>query len=154
VRRAVKIAATGSEVVVGPTKTHQERRVSLDRVMLVVLDTHRARAEHWAADAQPEIDADGYVLTMDPTGRTPTNPNVLTRSSIRLVERLGVICRFHDLRHFTATRLIGAGQDPAVVAGRLGHGDATTTFRVYSHAHAERDPAAADVLGALMAPSS
>ena len=101
-----------------------------------------------------EIDPDGYILTMDPTGRTPTNPNVLTRSFVRLVDRLGVTCRFHDLRHFTATQLIGAGQDPAVVAGRLGHGDANTTLRVYSHALAERDQAAAEVLGALMAPSS
>lgn len=154
VRRAVKVSATGYDLVVGPTKTHQDRRVSLDRVMLAILDTHRARAEQWAAEAGVEIDPDGYILTTDPTGRTPTNPNLITRSFCRLTDRLGVQCRFHDLRHFTATQLIGAGQDPAVVAGRLGHGDATTTLRIYSHALAERDRAAAEILGALMAPEA
>lgn len=38
-----------------------------------------------------------------------------------------------------------------MVAGRLGHLDATTTLRVYSHALAERDRVAAEVMGALMA---
>ena len=151
VRRAVKMAPAGNDVVIGPTKTHQERRVSLDDVMVAVLDTHRARAEGWAADAHVEIDPDGYILTTDPTGRTPTSPNVVTRSFVRLTARLEVTCRFHDLRHFTASQLISAGVDPAVVGGRLGHADANTTLRVYSHALGERDRAAAQVLGSLMA---
>lgn len=153
VRRAVKVGASDYRLVVGPTKTHQDRRVSLDEVMLAILDTHRNRVERWAADAHVELEPDGYILTPDPTGRRPVNPNVITRGFCRLVDRLGVQCRFHDLRHFTATQLIGAGQDPAVVAGRLGHGDATTTLRIYSHALAERDRTAAAVLGALMAPA-
>jgi integrase len=88
---------------------------------------------------------------MDPTGRTPTSPNVVTRAFVRLTARLEVTCRFHDLRHFTASQLISAWVDPAVVGGRLGHADAHTTLRVYSHALAERDRAAAEVLGSLMA---
>jgi integrase len=152
VRRAVKMAATDNSVLVGPTKTHQDRAISLDGVMLAVLDTHRHRAEQWAAQACVDIDPDGYILTTDPSGRTPTTPDVLTRAFVRLSARSQVECRFHDLRHFTATQLIGAGVDPSVVGGRLGHADATTTLRVYSHALAERDRAAAEVLGALMAP--
>ena len=88
VRRAIKMAPDGNEVVIGPTKAHQQRTVSLDDVMLAVLDTHRTRAEGWAADAHVEIDPDGYILTMDPTGRTPTNPNVLTRAFVRLTARV------------------------------------------------------------------
>jgi integrase len=151
--RAVKMAPTGNDVVIGPTKAHQERPVSLDDVMLAVLDTHRTRAEGWAADAHVEIDPDGYILTLDPTGRTPTSPDVVTRAFVRLTARLKVTCRFHDLRHFTASQLISAGVDPAVVGGRLGHADAHTTLRIYSHALAERDRAAAEVLGSLMASS-
>lgn len=153
VRRAIKLPASGQDLVVGPTKTHQERRVSLDGVMLAIIDTHRSRVEHWAAEAGVQLSPDAYILTTDPTGLRPTNPDVITRAFCRLVDRLGVECRFHDLRHFTATQLIGAGQDPATVAARLGHGDATTTLRIYSHALAERDRAAAEVLGALMAPA-
>jgi integrase len=78
---------------------------------------------------------------------------VFTRAFVRLTDRLGVECRSHDLRHFTARQLIGAGLDPSVVGGRLGHADASTTLRAYSHALAARDRAAAEVLGSLMAPS-
>jgi integrase len=58
--------------------------------------------------------------------------------------------RFHDLRHFSATQLIGAGTDVRTVAGRLGHADPSTTLRVYTHALADRDKAAAQVLGELL----
>jgi integrase len=153
VRRSVKVESEGNRLAIGPTKTHQDRAVSLDDVMLAVIETHRSRAEQWAAQAQVEIDADGYILTMNPTGATPTNPDVITRAFVRLTHRLGVTCRFHDLRHFTATQLIGAGVDPSVVGGRLGHADATTTLRVYSHALEARDRGAAEVLGSLMAPT-
>jgi integrase len=154
VRRSVKLEAASNRVSVCPTKTHQERPVSLDNVMVAVLDTHLARVEQWAGDARVTVDRDGYILTYDPTGRTPTNPDVITRAFVRLTDRLKVQCRFHDLRHFTATQLIGAGVDPSVVGGRLGHADAATTLRVYSHALEARDRAAAQVLGSLMAPSS
>jgi integrase len=36
------------------------------------------------------------------------------------------------------------------VAGRLGHADAGTTLRVYSHVLADRDRAAAEHLGGLV----
>ncbi len=152
VRRAVKMAAADNSVVIGPTKAHQDRVVSLDEVMLAVFDTHRCRAEQWATQACLDIEPEGYILTMDPSGHTPMTPDALTRAFVRLAARLHVQCRFHDLRHFTATQLIGAGVDPTVVGGRLGHADATTTLRVYSHALAERDRAAAELLGAIMAP--
>jgi integrase len=46
--------------------------------------------------------------------------------------------------------LIGAGIDVRTVAGRLGHADASTTLRVYSHVLRERDKAAAGHLGGLV----
>jgi integrase len=51
--------------------------------------------------------------------------------------------RLHDLRHFTATQLIGAGVDVRTVAGRLGYSDLSLTLRVYGHVLEERDRAAA-----------
>jgi len=62
--------------------------------------------------------------------------------------------RLHDLRHFTATQLIGAGVDVRTVAGRLGHSDPSVTLRVYSHALEERDRAAAAEMGGMLDPSS
>jgi len=152
VRRAVKMSASGYHAIVGPTKTHQERRVSLDPITLALLDTHRFRVEQWAADAGVNVDPDGYILTLDPTGHEPMRPDSLTQGFVRLATRCGVKVRFHDLRHFTASQLIASGQDPVVIAGRLGHTDATTTLKLYAHALEERDRQAAAVLGALMQP--
>jgi integrase len=60
--------------------------------------------------------------------------------------------RLQDLRHFTATQLVGAGVDVRTVAGRLGHTDPSLTLRVYSHVIEERDRAAASILGNVLRP--
>jgi integrase len=154
VERSVKREEEGRGLRVGPTKTHQNRRVSLDPVTLAVIDTHRQRAEGWAVDAGVAVRADGYMLTEDPTGRKPMAPDTVTHRFSRLVLRAGVgPLRFHDLRHSVATALLDAGYDLAVVAGRLGHRDPTITLRVYAHALEQRDRQAANTLGALFAPS-
>jgi integrase len=58
----------------------------------------------------------------------------------------------HDLRHFPATQLIGAGVDVRTVAGRLGHSDPSLTLRTYTHVLEERDRAAAVVMGRMLSP--
>jgi len=58
--------------------------------------------------------------------------------------------RLNDLRHFTATQLIGAGVDVRTGAGRLGHSDPSVTLRVYAHVLEERDRAAAAVMGRVL----
>jgi integrase len=154
VQRSIKREEFGRVLRAGPTKTHQDRKVALDPVMLAVIDTHRHRAEGWAADAGVTIAADGYMLTEDPTGETPMAPDTLTHRFSRLAARTGVgSIRFHDIRHSVATTLLGAGYDLAVVAGRLGHRDPTVTLRVYAHALQQRDRQAAITLGALLVPS-
>lgn len=40
---------------------------------------------------------------------------------------------WHQLRHYHASALIGAGFSPVAVANRLGHKDATETLRTYAH---------------------
>ncbi len=154
VERAVKREETGRRLRVGPTKTHQARRVSLDPVALAVLDAHRRRASGWAADARVALAEDGFVLTEDPTGTHPMAPDTLTHRFTRLVAKQGLDpIRFHDLRHSVATNLLAAGYDLAIVAGRLGHRDPTITLRVYAHALADRDRQAAHALGTLMGPT-
>lgn len=154
VERSIKREEIGRVLRVGPTKTHQDRRISLDSVTLAVFDTHRRRAESWAAEAKVTIEPDGYVLTEDPTGGAPLSPDALTHRFSRLARHLGLgSLRFHDLRHSVATTLLAAGYDLAIVAGRLGHRDPTITLRVYSHALQERDRQAAQTLGELMAPA-
>ena len=40
---------------------------------------------------------------------------------------------WHQVRHFSASRLIAGGASPVAVAHRLGHKDATETLKTYSH---------------------
>jgi integrase len=61
--------------------------------------------------------------------------------------------RLHDLRHFTATRLIAAGVPVRTVSGRLGHANPSTTLSVYAHFVEASDQAAASVMGDILAES-
>jgi integrase len=84
-------------------------------------------------------------------GNEPFRPDYLTSFFIKVRNAAGASeVRLHDLRHFTATQLIGAGVDVRTVAGRLGHSDPSLTLRVYGHVIEERDRAAAAVMGQLL----
>ena len=151
VRRAVK-HADGPGWLVGDPKTHQVRAIALDDFTLEVLSTHRKRAEEWAAQARVKLASDAYVLTFDPTGQTFMSPDSLTQAFRRLRAREGLTdITPHTLRHFSASVLVAGGEDVLTVSGRLGHADATTTLRVYSHLMPGRDRHAANFLGQLMA---
>jgi integrase len=86
-----------------------------------------------------------WIFTYD--GTNPINPDTVTHYVKAVATRVGVDTHLHALRHFAATQMIGGGTDVRTVAGRLGHKDASTTLRVYSHALPERDRDAAGLLG-------
>ena len=134
----------------GDTKTHQVRDVALDPAAVELLAERRLEQEKYATTVGAELVRDAYVLSRHADGSQPCLPDGLGRAYWRLTREMGIKSRFHDLRHFSATQLIGAGIDVRTVAGRLGHADASTTLRVYSHVLAERDRAAAEHLGGLV----
>ncbi len=70
----------------------------------------------------------------------------------RLLQAAGLPrLRFHDLRHTTATVLLGAGVHPKVVASLLGHSTIQITLDTYSHVTPSLAQQAAEVLGTLVA---
>jgi integrase len=151
VRRSIKNDLDGSWIA-GPPKTHQARRVALDTFTLAVLDELRTAAEKWADDAGVAVVADGYVLTLDPSGIKPMRPDTFSQGFARICRAAGVTgVSLHTLRHFSASMLIASGRDVRTIAGRLGHSDASTTLRVYAHMVEGRDQDAADFLGGLLA---
>ena len=133
------------------TKTDRSRSVALDPVGIALLTQHRAHVVEWAQQAGATLGPDAFVFSPFVEAKTPFRPDNVTSFFIRVRNAIGApTVRLHDLRHFTATQLIGAGIDVRTIAGRLGHADPSLTLRVYSHAIEERDRAAAAVMGKVL----
>jgi len=149
VSRSVVVVPGG--VAEKSTKTDRERLVALDDVGVAVLRQHRSRVDDLAAVIKCTIEPTSFVFSPEPDGSVPYRPDTITSFFIRVRDSLrleGV--RLHDLRHFTATQLIGAGVDVRTVAGRLGHSDPSLTLRTYAHVLEDRDRAAASVMGRML----
>lgn len=77
---------------------------------------------------------------------TKTRYADLKRSFVSLCEKANVEnFRFHDLRHTSATRMVGAGVPITMVKDILGHSDIHTTMR-YAHAITEQSLEAIETL--------
>ena len=97
---------------------------------------------------------DAFVFSPFFDGTKPFRPDNVTGFFIRVRDSVGAKrVRLHDLRHFTATQLIGAGVDVRTVAGRLGHSDPSLTLRVYAPVIEDRDRAAAAIMGEVLGPT-
>ncbi|WP_323610913.1 site-specific integrase [Erysipelothrix enhydrae] len=64
-------------------------------------------------------------------------------------KRMGLECRLHDLRHSHATLLIQNNVPINIVSKRLGHSTVEMTLKVYTHAFAESQDKAVDVLNKM-----
>ena len=73
------------------------------------------------------------MFSHDAHGTRPWRPDSVTRTFRQLCATAGLDnVRFHDLRHYVATRLLAGGIDLRTVAGRLGHTKAGTTLNIYA----------------------
>ena len=149
-------------------KTHQVRTIAVDPAAIALLRARETRAVSDAEGAGVPLSPDAYVWSAQVDGLAPRTPNSLTRAFHRLCQTLEAEAlaadpprhetwdfRFHDLRHLSATEMVGQGMDPRTVASRLGHSNPSVTLSVYAHAIEARDRDAAAGLGqALAAPSS
>jgi hypothetical protein len=137
-RRA--IAQDGRRRTEKDTKTHQQRRVSLDPATVGVLTEHWERSVERARTLGTVPRRDAFVFSLVPDGSKHLVPSSVTQRYGRLARRLGIDTHLHNLRHYSATELIAAGVDVRTVAGRLGHsGGGVTTLRVYAAWLAEAD---------------
>lgn len=133
---AGQVAHTATGPVQRPTKTHAERRLTLDPVTLDALAASRSG-----------FNADRFIFSHDPDGTTPWRPDYATLEFARLADRLGIPkIRLHDLRHFAATTMLLNGIDVRTTAGRLGHARASTTLDIYAHYTQPADLRASDTL--------
>lgn len=133
------------------TKTHQQRRITIEPETVQVLRAHFGRQDELASVLGVELDADTFMFSYAPAADSPMNPSGVSHRYGRMMEQLGISTTLHKLRHYNATELIAAGVDIRTVAGRLGHGGGgTTTLRVYAAWVSEADQRASKAVTSRM----
>jgi integrase len=133
------------------TKANRPYAVHLPEAALRVLREHRARAVETALGIGLAAGlADLYVFS-DDGGPHHWNVGYPSHAWRIACIRAGITsCRFHDLRHYAATRMLAAAVPTRTVAERLGCTEANV-IRTYSHwVPSAADRQAADVLGDLL----
>ena len=146
------VAVVDGQWIIKGTKTHAGRVLALDPFADEVLRRQRKRHDQWAEELGVDLTDKTPVLTYDL--EKPISPDTASHYVRKIATATGVDTHLHALRHFAATQMIGAGHDVRTVAGRLGHRDASTTLKVYSHFLPERDRDAADFLGQALTASA
>lgn len=141
---------TADGMVLKDTKTHQMRRVAFDEPTAQLLRKHREDCAARLAMLGLSLVDETWLYSAKPDLSKPRDPSSVTRRYSRLAAKLGIETKLKELRHYSATELLTAGVDLRTVAGRLGHGDGTTTLRHYAAWVGSADEAAAATIGACM----
>jgi integrase len=141
--------------VYGPPKTDAGRRaVALLPEAVAALRELRAarsaealttRGRRPTGDALVFLGAKGGALDRKAVARA------LTRAWIRAGGHRDHGWRSHDLRHYSATRMLEAHVEPQTVAAVLGHSRVSTTLDLYAHPRPERVELAVDALAVALA---
>jgi integrase len=69
------------------TKTHQQRRVTLDDETVEVLRTHLVKLDRAASSLGAEPDPNAFVFSYSPAGDKPMHPSTVSHRYSRVVER-------------------------------------------------------------------
>lgn len=134
VRHTLSQAWNSHGYEIGPTKTLKSTRsVLLARPVVAALVEHRKRQEKMKEASWGSWAPLNLVFT-NAVG-WPLNPsNLRTRSFYPLLTKAGLRkIRFHDLRHTSASLLLGEGIHPKIVSEMLGHSQISITLDLYSH---------------------
>ncbi len=137
-------------VFVKTTKTDSVHRIAVDDVIESLLISQMDELKTHV-ELGFELALDPYLFPGDPGGFMPLHPDTPSKFFRKICDSLGLPYHLHQLRHFTATELIGAGYDPRTVGSRLGHTDSSMILKVYAHALEARDRSASEYLGKLVA---
>lgn len=136
---SVQRAVTGRDNdrrFVQPKTPRSRRAVPIPATVIGLLKEHRRRQaeERLAAPLEQEYE-DQDLIFAGPDGRTLKYRPLVRLHFKPLLERAGLSpeTRLYDLRHTCATLLLSAGENPKVVAERLGHANISMTLDTYSH---------------------
>lgn len=139
--RVLTIERGLSQGVLGSTKSGRTRRLTLGATTAALVDLHVAT---WQALGGSAVD--DWLFAPTPARESYMTAGALSHRFRRLGQMAGVTQpALHRLRHGVATHLVDNGKLLKAQA-RLGHSDASTTLRHYSHASVLDDVEIADEL--------
>lgn len=146
---AEAIAESRGTIYRKSTKTEEIRELPLSALAIEALTLQDAvRDADRAAAAGSYEDHD--LVFADPYGRW-LRPMAVTDAFRRAADGFGLQgCTLHTLRHTAATWLLAGGADVRTTSSIMGHADASTTLRIYSHVVNERQRAAIDLIGDVL----
>jgi integrase len=133
------------------TKTdHGRRSIDLDAATVGVLRAQQTRQKKARVLLGPGWSNEHGLVFTEPDGR-PLDPESVAKVFARRVERSGLRrLRFHDLRHTHVAHLIAAGEQPLLIARRLGHASAAFTQDRYGHLFEDAGSQAASAVAAMV----
>ena len=141
---------TNSKLTIMQPKSATSRRmIHIGETTVSALRRHRVDQAEYRLKLGGVYEDHGLILT-SPTGGL-LDPDILTKTWIRICKAQGVKYRLHDLRHHHATALIENGVHIKAVQNRLGHSSPSLTMKVYAHVSPQMDKEAADVYDRAMA---
>jgi integrase len=136
----------------GEPKTSRSRRtVPLPATLVKLLVAYRRKQAAIRLRAGAAYQNNELVFATG--GGTPHNSrNLAQRQFLTILEKaeLPLNFRLYDLRHSCATLLLVAGENPKVVAERLGHASVVLTLDTYSHVLPSMQQAATDRLERML----
>lgn len=124
----------GVQAFTEPKTARSRRTIPLPRSMVQALAQYR-EAQLVECGGKPNGDT-GLDLVFRSQNGSPIDKHNLVKRHFKPIlkaARLPENIRLYDLRHTCATLLLAAGENPKVVAERLGHASTTMTLDVYSH---------------------
>jgi len=132
------------------TKGRNIRTVTLPADAIDALKRVRASQEENRRLFGPDYRFDLDLVFCYPDGNY-IRPGTVTKSVRRIAKKAGFVgVSLHSLRHSNGSQLLAAGVPLPVVSKRLGHTDIYTTARIYAHALASDESAAAEKWEAAM----
>ena len=118
-----------------PKTSAGTRSISISAVTASTLERH----VHLYTSPQPDS-----LVFMNAASRPITHSSFMTNHFKPALDRIGVSCRFHDLRHTSVALAIAAGAHPKAIQARMGHSTITVTLDRYGHLFPELDESIAD----------
>ncbi|MDR3587495.1 MAG: tyrosine-type recombinase/integrase [Desulfosporosinus sp.] len=140
----------GQGVIVREPKTKSSRRtIALPATAITALREHKKSQAVERLEIADIWKDDNFVFTTwDGTIMHPDTPSSWFNDFLK--DHSLPHIRFHDLRHSSATILLGSGVPLKNVSARLGHASSTITANIYAHALETVDRQAADKLDQIM----